>query len=105
MPLLPMPATGTAGKPGAVDLHIRVHPKARLNAIEVRDDGSVAIRVTAAPEGGKANDAVVALLAERLGVARSDVVIVRGHSGRNKQVRIAGLSAGEAVALLSREAG
>ena len=48
------------------------------------------VRVTAAPEGGKANDAVVALLAKRLRVPKRSVRIVRGHKSRNKQIRIEG---------------
>ena len=50
-----------------MELDIRVQPRASRNAIEV-DGERMTVRVTAAPEGGKANDAVVALLAKRLGV-------------------------------------
>ena len=48
------------------------------------------IRLAAPPVDGAANDALVRLLAEQLGVARSSVTIVRGHSGRSKVVEIAG---------------
>ena len=49
------------------------------------------MRVAAAPEGGKANDAVARLLAETLGLARRDVEIVSGHSGRDKIVALTGI--------------
>ena len=83
-----------------MELDIRVQPRASRNAIEV--DGErpdvkpgvkIMVRVTAAPEGGKANDAVVALLAKRLRVPKRSVRIVRGHKSRNKRIRIEGISA------------
>ena len=78
-----------------MDLDIRVQPRASRNAIEVngeRPDVKIIVRVTAAPEGGKANDAVVALLAKRLRVPKSSVRIVRGHKSRDKRIRIDGIS-------------
>jgi len=47
------------------------------------------VRVTAAPEGGKANAAVEKTIAAALGLPKSAVTVVRGHSGRSKQVEIA----------------
>ena len=63
------------------------------------------MRVTAAPEGGKANAAVVALLAKQLKVARGRVRVVRGHRGRDKRVRIEGITPGEFLARLSKSGG
>lgn len=83
-----------------MELDIRVRPKAGRNGVEV-DGDRVTVRVTAAPEGGKANAAVVALLAKRLKVARGRVRIVRGHKGREKRVRIEGITPGEFFARLS----
>ena len=60
-------------------LEVRVLPKARRNSVEVLPGPKVRVHVTAAPEGGKANDAVIALLARRLGVAKSVIKILRGH--------------------------
>lgn len=79
---------------------IRVQPKAGRNAIEVAGD-KVTLRVTAAPEGGKANDAVVALLAKRLGVAKGRVSIVRGHKSRDKTVLIDDVTLEEVLAILT----
>ena len=75
-----------------MELDIRVQPRASRNAIEV-DGERITVRVTVAPEGGKANDAVVALLAKRLRVPKRSVRIVRGHKSRNKRIRIEGISA------------
>ncbi|MCI0822691.1 MAG: DUF167 domain-containing protein, partial [Chloroflexi bacterium] len=61
----------------------------------------VTLRVTAAPEGGKANDAVVALLAKRLGVAKGRVSIVRGHKSRDKTVLIDDVTLEEVLAILT----
>ena len=77
-----------------MELDIRVQPRASRNAIEV-DGERVTVRVTAAPESGKANDAVVALLAKRLRVPKRSVQIVRGHKSRDKRISIEGISAAE----------
>jgi uncharacterized protein YggU (UPF0235/DUF167 family) len=58
--------------------------------------------VTAAPEKGKANAAVVALLSETLGVPKSSIEIVRGDTSRNKTLRIRGLTASELRDLVER---
>ena len=83
-----------------MDLDIRVQPRASRDAIEidgerpdVKPGAKIMVRVTAAPEGGKANDAVVALLAKRLRVPKRSIRIVRGHKSRDKRIRIEGISA------------
>jgi uncharacterized protein len=77
------------------DLAIRVQPRAKRTEIAGERGGAVVIRVAAPPVDGKANDAVRRLIAQRLGVPRSAVEIVRGESARDKLVRIEGLSADE----------
>ncbi len=81
-------------------LHVKVHPKARRDSVQVIEGGSLKIDVTAPPEGGKANDAVIALLAKALGVAKGDVEIVRGRRSRDKLVRVHGLTEDELTARL-----
>ena len=51
------------------------------------------LRVTAPPEDGKANAAVVRLLAQTLGIPRSRLEVIRGHSSRNKVIKVASLNA------------
>ena len=79
-----------------MEFDIRVQPRASRNAIEV-DGKHITVRVTTAPEGGKANDAVVALFAKRLGTAKSSVQIVRGHKSRDKRISIEGISEADAI--------
>ena len=73
-------------------LDARVTPRASRNTIETDGERLIA-RVTAAPDDGRANAAVEALLAKRLGVAKRDVAIVSGRKSRNKRIRIDGMSA------------
>ena len=82
-----------------MQLSIRVQPKANRNAIEV-DGEKVTVRVTAAPEGGKTDHAVVELLSKRLGLAKRRVSIVRGQKARDKTIQIDDLTQKEALAKL-----
>lgn len=66
-----------------------VHPKAKKREVVLRDDGTLRIRVTAAAEEGKANQAVCELLAETLSVPKRDVTLVSGHRNRNKVPEVA----------------
>ncbi|MDE2742386.1 MAG: DUF167 domain-containing protein [Gemmatimonadota bacterium] len=83
-----------------MEFNIKVQPKAGRNSVEVNGD-KITARVTVAPESGKANDAVVALLAKRLKVAKGRVHIVRGHKARNKRLRIEDMTADEIFARLA----
>ena len=85
-----------------MELDIRVQSRASRNALEI-DGERITVRVTAVPESGKANDAVVALLAKRLGVPKRSVQIVRGHKSRDKRISIDGMLASEALKSLQAE--
>ena len=67
---------------------IRVTPRASANAVAGERDGILLVRVTAPPIEGKANDAVVALLARALGTPLGAIQVVRGASGRTKRVSV-----------------
>lgn len=76
-------------------LHLRVTPNAgadRIDGTELRDDGSavIRVRVTAVPDKGRANGAVIALFAKALGVPKSAIVLVSGETARLKTIAIAG---------------
>ena len=73
-------------------IKVRVQPRASNNQVIGYREDVLRLRVTAPPEGGKANDAVVSLLAEKLGIGKSRVKIVRGHSSREKVVMVASLA-------------
>jgi uncharacterized protein len=71
-------------------LEVRVQPRARKNELVVRG-GKLLVRVTAPPAGGRANEAVCALLAKRLGVPKRAVEVRLGAASRVKVVSIAGM--------------
>ena len=71
-------------------ISVRVQPRASSNEVlEVRN-GQLLVRTTAAPSDGKANKAVIRLLAAFFDIAPSRVRLVRGKAQRNKVLRIAG---------------
>ena len=81
------------GKKGAA-LAIRVTPRARRNEIvEVLSDGTVKIRLTAPPDEGQSNQALVTFLSDVLKVDASLIEIVAGTTGRDKLVSILDLDA------------
>lgn len=76
-------------------LEIKVSPKASRNAITGFLGDVLKISVTAAPERGKANQAVQALLAQALDLPQSAVGVVAGHSAKTKRVEIQGFDPAE----------
>ena len=58
---------------------------------------SLKVAVTAAPERGKANKAILKLLAKRLGVSPSSVAIVSGETSKQKKILVQGVESGEAM--------
>ena len=76
-------------------LRVRVVPGSANAGIVGRHGDAWKIRVRAAPERGRANDAVVELLAGTLELPRRDVRLVGGHGTRDKLVELSGLSADE----------
>ena len=80
-------------------INVKVQPRAKRNEVKV-EGGRLRVRVTAPPEGGKANEAVVALLAKNLGVPKGSVAIVRGHRSRDKVVDVDGFTVDEALSRL-----
>lgn len=73
-------------RPGA-EIAVRVTPKASRDRIAV-EDGMIRVYVTVVPEDGKANQAVVKLLARALGVAKTRLTLVRGAASRDKVFRL-----------------
>ena len=89
----------------ATRLRLRVAPGARRAGIVGRHGSAWKVRVAAPPADGRANAAVVDLLAETLGVPASAVTVVSGHGARDKVVALAGVEAGEAEQRLTAAAG
>ena len=73
-------------QPGT-EIAVRVTPRASRNAVLV-DGDAIRVSVTTVPEDGKANAAVVKLLAKALGIAKSRLVLVRGATSRDKVFRV-----------------
>ena len=73
-------------------LDVRVEPRARSAGLAGRmADGTWKLKVTAPPEGGRANRAVVDLLASLLGLGGGQLAVTRGASARRKRVKVEGL--------------
>jgi len=76
-------------------VQVRLTPKSSVDRIDGREAGAegrlhLRARVRAVPEDGKANKALTAMLAKHLGVPKSAVTVVAGHTSRAKTLRIEG---------------
>ena len=76
-------------------LRVRVTPRAGRNEVAGERDGVLLVRVTAPPEGGRANAAACKVIAKALGVGPSRVSVARGAGSRDKLLRVEGLEAGQ----------
>ena len=85
-------------------LRLRVAPGAPVPGVVGRHGDSWKVRVAAAPERGKANDAVLELLATTLAVPRANVTLVSGGGSRDKIVELTGIGP-EEIELRLAEAG
>ena len=75
----------------SIRIDLRVQPKARRNDVVVLTEGRLGVWVTAAPESGKANRAVIELVANKVGVPKRRIRIVKGHATKVKVLEIDGL--------------
>ena len=76
-------------------LRLRVAPGAARPSVVGRHGEAWKLRVAAVPERGRANEAVLELLAETLALPRADVTLVSGAGSRDKIVELSGLGAEE----------
>ena len=81
--------------PTGATFAVKVHPRAKKNAITGEVGDALKLAVTAPPADGQANEACVDFFAKLLKVARSSVTIAAGETSRNKVIRVAGLTAEE----------
>ena len=79
------------GQMEAVTLEVRVQPRAKRDRVQLTQGLKLKVYITAPPEGGKANEAAIALLAARLGVGKSSIRILRGFKVRDKVLVVEGL--------------
>jgi uncharacterized protein (TIGR00251 family) len=78
--------------PEGIILSVRARPGARKDEIAGEWADSIKVRITAPPEKGKANEAIIELLAEKLGLKKSAFRIVSGETSRDKKILIQGVS-------------
>jgi uncharacterized protein len=78
-----------------VSFAVKVHPRAKKNAITGEVGDALKVALTAPPVDGRANEACVEFFAELLKVPRSSVTIASGQTSRNKVIRVAGVTAAE----------
>jgi hypothetical protein len=74
-----------------LSISVKVFPNAPKNEVGEWENGRLKIKITVCPEKGKANEAVIALLAKHYGVPKRAVRIVRGLTSREKEIEIEGL--------------
>jgi uncharacterized protein (TIGR00251 family) len=82
-------------------LFVRVQPQARRNGIQGEVGGCLKIAVTAAPDKGKANQALLNVLGEALGLRSSQIELIGGFTQRQKKVLIRNCSKAELVTKLT----
>ena len=87
--------------PPSTRLHLRVTPGARRSEVVGRYGEAWKLRVAAAPERGRANEAVLDLLACSLDVPRASLELVSGHTAQDKVVELAGIEPAEAYRRLT----
>jgi len=76
-----------------VSFAVKVHPRAKKNAITGQVGDALKLALTAPPVDGKANEACIEFFAKLLNVPRSSVTIAAGQTSRKKVIRVAGLTA------------
>jgi uncharacterized protein (TIGR00251 family) len=81
--------------PAGTTFAVKVHPRAKKNAITGEVGDALKLALTAPPVDNKANEACIDFFAKLLKVPRSSVTIAAGQTSRNKVIRVAGLSTEE----------
>ena len=83
------------------EISVRVYPNSARNEVVGVTSGVWQVRVSAPPVKGKANQELITLLSRLLGVGKSRIDIIRGHTTRNKVIAISGLSQEDIMKRLS----
>jgi len=84
----PAPGWRRVGGDGSITLELHCQPAAKRTEVVGPHGEALKIRLAAPPVEGRANEALIAFLAESFGVPKRNVVLIRGESGRAKTVRI-----------------
>lgn len=86
--------------PASSIIRVKAVPGSRKNQLAGPLGDRLKVKVAAPPEGGKANEAILELLAEKLRVKPRDLAILTGHASPEKAIRVSGVSATDATARL-----
>ncbi len=86
--------------PRGVVLAVRAHPGAKRNELREGHDGEIRVAVTAPPDKGRANQAIVEFLARELNLRRSQFELLTGETARSKRFLVTGVSAAHLIGLL-----
>ena len=78
-------------------VQVRVQPGARTSEVRGLKNGVLHVRVTAPPREGRANQALLELMARTLAVKKGDLEIIRGHTSRDKVVAVQGITSAEVM--------
>jgi uncharacterized protein (TIGR00251 family) len=81
--------------PAGASFTVKIHPRARKDAITGELGDALKLSLTAPPVEGRANEACIEFLANLLKVPRSSVTIASGQTSRRKVIRVSGISAEE----------
>jgi uncharacterized protein (TIGR00251 family) len=82
-------------------LPVRAQPGARKSGIKGEHGGALKVAVTASPEGGRANEALLELLRDLLKLKRSQVELIAGHTSRDKKFLIRGMKKEDLLRILT----
>ncbi len=80
---------------------LRVYPNAARNELAGFSEGILRVKVSAPPVKGKANKELIAFLAQKLGLSKGDLTILKGHTSRNKVMAVRGMTREELTRRLS----
>jgi uncharacterized protein (TIGR00251 family) len=88
LPMIPVHETS-----GGVTFEVKVHPRAKKNAITGELGDALKVSLSAPPVEGRANEGCIEFFAKLLKVPRGSVTIASGQTSRNKVIRVAGVTA------------
>jgi len=86
--------------PDGCTLAVRVHPGARRNAVTGTHADALKIALSTPPVDGRANEALIAFLADALRLPKSSIALVTGATSRSKLLRITGRTAAQVQSAL-----